>query len=385
MFAPRDFNGAAFDRDYAERRSRWEPVMEVTQYKGDSETHPLNSPEDEFAGYEIWDRINLGGMTPQTPQMQPFQYARSALRIGLQQEAALGVNPFKFGLIGSTDAHTGFAAAEENNFWGKSTKGEPAPGRWHESLFDNPTVPELTFRESDMAASGYMAVWARENTRAAIFEAMKRREVYATTGPRIALRFFGGYGFAAADASAPDLAATGYARGVPMGSDLPAASAGTAPTFLVAAARDALSGKLDRIQIVKGWLDAKGETHERVYDVAWSGERKPDRKGRLPPVGNTVDVEERELEQQHRRGRAVDGMDRPRFRSSRARVLVRACDRDPHAALDRLRPQVLRRRDAGLDTDDHAGARLQLADLVHALDWRERALRAMTGRDVPCR
>ena len=290
MFAPRDFDGQPFDRDYAERRSRWEPVMEVTQYKGDSETHPLNSPEDEFAGYEIWDRINLGGMTPQTPAMQPFQYARSALRIGLQQEAALGANPFKFGLIGSTDAHTGFAAAEENNFWGKSTKGEPAPGRWHESLFDNPTVPELTFRESDMAASGYMAVWARENTRAAIFEAMKRREVYATTGPRIALRFFGGYEFASADASAPDLAATGYARGVPMGSDLPAASAGKAPTFLVAAARDALSGKLDRIQIVKGWLDAKGETHERVYDVAWSGERKPDRKGRLPPVGNTVDA-----------------------------------------------------------------------------------------------
>jgi hypothetical protein len=146
MFAPRDFNGEPFDRDYAERRSRWEPVMEVTQYKGDSETHPLNSPEDEFAGYEIWDRINLGGMKPQTPGMQPYQYARSALRIGLAQHAALGVNPFKFGLIGSTDAHTGFAAAEENNFWGKSTKGEPAPGRWHESLFDNPTIPELTFR-----------------------------------------------------------------------------------------------------------------------------------------------------------------------------------------------------------------------------------------------
>ena len=290
MFAPRDFAGAAFDRDYAERRGRWEPVMEVTQYKGDSETHPLNSPEDEFAGYEIWDKVNLGGMLAQTPQMQPYQYARSALRIGLQQESALGVNPFKFGLIGSTDAHTGFTAAEESNFWGKSTKGEPAPGRWHESLFDNPTVPEFTFRESDMAASGYMAVWARDNTREEIFAAMKRREVYATTGPRIALRFFGGYEFTPEDASTADLAATGYQRGVPMGGDLPVAPQGKAPTFLVAATRDTLSGALDRIQVIKGWLDAKGETHERIFDVAWSGARKAGRNGKLPPVGNTVDA-----------------------------------------------------------------------------------------------
>jgi len=290
MFAPRKFDGQPFDSDYARRRIRWEPVMEATQYKGDSETHPLNSPEDEFADYAKWDKVNLGGVKRQTPEMQPYQYARSALRIGLAQEAALGVNPFKFGLIGSTDAHTGLAAAEENNFWGKSAKGEPAPGRWHESLFDNPNIPELTFRESDMAAAGYMAAWARDNTRAEIFAAMKRREVYATTGPRIALRFFGGYDFVPRDAGTADLAASGYARGVPMGGDLQKPPAGQAPRFLVAAARDALSGNLDRIQIVKGWLDAKGETHERVYDVVWAGTRKPGRDGKLPPVGNTVDV-----------------------------------------------------------------------------------------------
>jgi hypothetical protein len=291
MYAPRDVRGEPFDRDYAERRIRWEPVMEVTQYKGDSETHPLNSPKDEFAGYEIWDKGNLGGTRKQTAEMMPFMYARSALRIGLQQEAALGVNPFKFGLIGSTDAHTGFAAAEENNFWGKSSKAEASAHRWEGYLAKNTAMPEISYREYEMAASGYMAVWARENTRAAIFEAVKRKEVYATTGPRIMLRFFGGYDFALADAATADLAAIGYARGVPMGGELAARADSRAPQFLIAAARDPLSANLDRIQVVKGWVDAQGESHERVYDVAWGGARKPDRKGRLPAVGSTVDVD----------------------------------------------------------------------------------------------
>ena len=291
MFAPRDLGGAPIDRDYAERRIRWEPLMEVTQYKGDSETHPLNSPADEFANYETWDKVNLGGMRAQTPAMLPYMYARSALGIGLQQEQSLGVNPFKFGMIGSTDAHTGFAAAEENNFWGKSTKSEASAQRWNVALAENTDHPEFTYREYEMAASGYMAVWARDNTREEIFAAMKRKEVYATTGPRIALRFFGGYDFAPGDENSPDIAAAGYAHGVPMGADLEAAPRGKAPVFLVAAARDALSGNLDRIQIVKGWLDADGRTREHVYDVAWSGDRRPERDGKLPAVGTTVDVE----------------------------------------------------------------------------------------------
>ena len=289
MFKPKTAAGEPIDRDYATRRSRWEPIVEATQYKGDSETHPLNSPQDEFAGYEIWDKTNITGAVAQTPEMQPYQYMRSALRIGLQQEALLGVNPFRFGLIGSTDAHTGFASAEEGNFWGKMSAAEPAPGRWNRTLFPNPRFPEFTIHESDMAASGYVGVWAEENTRAAIFAAMKRREVYASTGPRITLRFFGGADFQPEDAVRADLAAAGYAGGVPMGAELPPLPAGRAPRFLLAAARDPLGAHLDRLQIVKGWLDSKGETHERVYDVAWSGGRRPGPDGKLPPVGNTVD------------------------------------------------------------------------------------------------
>ncbi|MFM7786482.1 MAG: DUF3604 domain-containing protein, partial [Gammaproteobacteria bacterium] len=264
MFAPRDIGGVPFDRDYAERRIRWEPVVEVTQIKGDSETHPLNSPNDEFAGYEIWDNANLGFERAQTPEMQPYQYIRSALRIGLSEDARLGVNPFRFGMIGSTDAHTGLATAEENNFWGKATFGEPSPTRTELPLVRGTFPPGVrAVTQGEMAASGYMAVWARENTRAEIFAAMQRREVYATTGPRIALRFFGGTGFSAGDASAADVAAAGYAKGVPMGGEL-ALAAGEAPRFLFAAMRDARVANLDRVQILKCLLTADGKTAEKV-------------------------------------------------------------------------------------------------------------------------
>jgi len=289
MFRPLDIAGAPFDKDYAARRARWEPLVEVTQIKGDSETHPLNSPNDEFAGYEIWDLSNLGMRRAQTPEMQPYQYARAALRIGLAEQARLGVNPLAFGMIGSTDAHTGLATAEENNFWGKATSGEPSEERAHQPFIRGPK-PELVMKMSEMAASGYMAVWARDNTRKEIFAAMKRREVYATTGTRMQMRFFGGFDFLPEDARTAEVAATGYAKGVPMGGDLVKAPKRRAPVFLVSAMRDPIGANLDRIQVVKGWLGKDGKTAERVYDVAWSGDREPDASGKLPPVGSTVDV-----------------------------------------------------------------------------------------------
>ena len=274
-------------KDYASTRARWEPIYEVTQIKGDGESHPYLSPNDEFAGYDTrWDKANLGPV-PKKPEMLQYEYAREALKSGLKHEQRLGINPFKFGMVGSTDSHTGLATAEEENFFGKHSGKEPKPDRWSK-LVGN--FGDIKYYGWEQVSSGYAAVWATENTREAIFDAMKRKEVYATTGPRITVRFFGGWDFVAADAQNRLPANVGYDKGVPMGGDLRAAPAGKAPSFLVAALRDPYSGNLDRIQVVKGWLDAAGRTHEKVYDVVWSGARKPDAGGKLPPVGNTVDV-----------------------------------------------------------------------------------------------
>ena len=272
--------------EYAATRSRWEPLYEVTQIKGDGEAHPGLSPNDEFADYETWDRGNLGPQAKE-PWMLQYEYAREALKNGLKHETSLGTNPFKFGMIGSTDAHTGLATAEENNFFGKHAQTEPNPNRWKENVvhFGKISVPGWA-----QASSGYAAVWATENTREAIFDAMQRRETYGSTGPRILVRFFGGWDFVAEDANSRLPANTGYTKGVPMGGDLTNGPSGKAPSFLVAALKDPLSGNLDRIQIIKGWLDGAGETHETVYDVVWSGGRAPDANGKLPAVGNTVDV-----------------------------------------------------------------------------------------------
>lgn len=286
MFELKDMQGRPLTRDYAERRARWEPLLEVTQIKGDSEAHPLLSPDDAFADYETWDRGNLLFSKPKEPWMLQHEYARSALKLGLQQYAALGVNPFKFGMIGSTDAHTGLAAVEENNFWGKVIASEPSAERWRKPFFKGEA---LEVRNSELAASGYAAVWATENTREAIFAAMKRRETYATTGPRMTVRFFGGWEFVPGDEHAPDPARRGYAGGVPMGGDLPApATAGAAPGFLVAALKDPEGANLDRIQIVKGWHDADGELHEKVYDVALADGRGPGADA--ASIGSSVDV-----------------------------------------------------------------------------------------------
>ncbi len=281
------FTGRPVDREYAENRARWEPLYEATQIKGDGETHPFLSKNDEFADYETWDQGNLDLSVDKENEMLQYEYARSGLQLGLELEQRLGVNPYKFGLIGSTDSHTGLATAEEENFFGKHSGAEPSPKRWEHPMA---VLGDKKIESWSMVSSGYAAVWAKENTREALFDAMMRKETYATTGSRMMVRFFGGWDFTQADAQSRLPADVGYTKGVPMGGDLRAAPAGKAPNFLVAALKDPLSGNLDRIQIVKVWLDRNGGRQEKVYDVAWSGNRRPGADGKLPAVGNTVDV-----------------------------------------------------------------------------------------------
>ena len=276
------------DRAYAERRQKWEPLYEASQYKGDGEAHPYLSPEDEFADFETWDWGNLNLTEAKQPGMLAGEYARSGLLRGLKLERETGANPFKFGMVGATDTHTGLTTVVPGQYFGKFTAYEPSKGRATKRSNSNEKTG-LSYDAWRFTSSGLTAVWATNNTREALFDAMKRREAYATTGPRIQLRFFGGTTFTAEDIDALDIAGVGYAKGVPMGSDL--VTGAETPVFLVAASKDPLSANLDRIQIVKGWLDASGEMKEKVYDVAWSGSRKPDEQGRLSPVGSTVDLE----------------------------------------------------------------------------------------------
>ncbi|MFB3087960.1 MAG: DUF3604 domain-containing protein [Acidiferrobacterales bacterium] len=276
---------------YAKIRARWEPLYEITQIKGDGEAHSFLSPNDEFADYETWDRSNLGPV-PKEDSMLQYEYAREALKNGLKLEASLGVNPYKVGLLGSTDSHTGLTTAEEDNFFGKLTTQEPSAGRMAGNIAH---FEDIVWPGWYQVASGYTGVWAIDNTREAIFDAMMRREVYATTGPRIAVRFFGGWEFEEEDAQVRLPANIGYAKGVPMGGDLTNAPDGKAPTFLVAARKDSYSGNLDRIQIIKGWLDENGETQERIYDVVCSDGRRFSFSGKKRcrrGVGDTVDVED---------------------------------------------------------------------------------------------
>ncbi len=281
------FSGKKVDKKYAQTRMKWEPLYEITQIKGDGEAHPFLSPSDEFADYETWDRGNLTLSVAKKDSMLQYEYGRSGLKLGLQLEQTLGVNPYQVGFIGSTDSHTGLATAAEENFFGKHSGTEPAPERMKH--------PVGCFQDScifgwEQAASGLAAVWASENSRGAIYDAMRRRETYATTGSRIMVRFFGGWNFNASDTLSRAPGEIGYGKGVPMGSMLSKGPEGAAPTFLVGAMKDPYSGNLDRTQIVKGWLDKQGKPQEKVYDVVWAGDRKPDATGKLPPVGNTVDV-----------------------------------------------------------------------------------------------
>ena len=317
MFSETTLRGEPVDAAYARQRMRWERIVEVTQIKGDSEAHFLLSPEDEFAGFEVYPFYIQQGAEDYVPRAG--DYARSGLKTGLELEASLGVNPFRFGMIGSTDSHTGLSTADENNFGGKMAT---------DSTPETKLGPVISggVRGWTMSASGLAAVWAEENTREAIFDAMQRRETYATTGPRIRVRFFGGWDFTDADLEAVEIAAGAPGRGVPMGGELspPPEQAGgsdaadedsidggsadgdsaessgepgsgslpedgVGPTFLVVAHKDPGGANLDRVQIVKGWLDEGGTAQERVVDVVWAGDREPGADGRLPPVGNTVD------------------------------------------------------------------------------------------------
>jgi hypothetical protein len=283
----RTYFGAKVDRGYAETRARWEPLYEATQIKGDGEAHPFLSPDDEFADYETWDIGNLDVSEAKSDDMLAGEYAREALKRGLALEAKFGTNPYKFGMIGSTDSHTSLATAQEDNFFGKHSGAEPSPERM---LHPFMRTDKGTIMGWQQVSSGLAAVWAADNSRAAIFDAMARKEVYATTGSRMMVRFFGGWDFDEADLQSRQPAFAGYAKGVPMGGDLAGGAGDRAPRFLVYALRDPVGANLDRIQIVKGWYDGS-KLHERVYDVAWSGERSPGADGKLPPVGSTVDAE----------------------------------------------------------------------------------------------
>jgi len=286
MFSPNRENGLPLDESYARKRARWEPVYETTQIKGDGETHPFLSPTDEFADFETWDEGNITLDTPKQPHMLKYEYSRSALREGLRHEANLGTNPFKFGLIGSTDSHTGMATTYEDNFFGKFAHDEPSVDRTEKRMADQ--LQKIW----QLVSSGLTAAWSEENTRESIFRAIKRREVYATSGTRIKLRFFGGWEFTEADVLQADFASIGYQKGVPMGGDLTRGEKDAAPRFMVAASRDPDGANLDRVQIIKGWLNASGETEEKIFDVALSDGRSGNWfSGDIPAVGNTVDIE----------------------------------------------------------------------------------------------
>ncbi len=282
------WNGTKLDETYVTQRSKWEPIYEATQIKGDGEAHPFLSPDDEFADYENWDIGNLDVSVAKTNEMLAGEYAREALKRGLAIESRLGTNPYKFGIVGATDSHTSLVTADEDNFFGKHTGYEPKPGRMSHPFMKTDSG---TIEGWQMVASGLGAVWAIENTREAIWDAMKRKEVYGTTGPRMSVRLFGGWNYTEQDVNSNTAAIVGYEKGVPMGGDLRAKPADAkAPSFMIFAMRDPIGANLDRIQIVKGWLDKNGKTQEKVYDVVWSGGRKPGSNGKLPPVGNTVDV-----------------------------------------------------------------------------------------------
>ena len=278
------YDGDAINNDYAERRMRWEPIAEVTQIKGDSETHPTLSPDDPFADFERWDEFNISNTIRTTPDMYPGSYARSALKRGLELERSAGANPYAFGMIGSTDDHTSLATAEEDNFFGKFANSEPGV-RTGDSRMAGLNA------DWELGASGLAAVWAPQNTREDLFASMKRREVYATTGSRIVLRFFGGWNYAPDSVHSPYFETIGYRDGVPMGGELTPESDG-APTFMVQAMKDPDAANLDQVQIIKGWIDEQGETHEQIFYVALSDNRSVDPETGLPePVGSTVDLE----------------------------------------------------------------------------------------------
>ena len=291
LFADTTVNGTPIDADYAARRQRWEPVYEVTQIKGDGEAHPLLSPDDEFADFVTWDRGNFGTVA-KTAEMLPGEYAREALKRGLAFEATLGVNPFKFGMIGSTDSHTSLSTPDENNFFSKATPAEPNAGSYRyrgDIIQKYPASEDVSVASYESTAGGLVAAWSHANSREAIFDAFARKEVYATTGPRIAVRLFAGWQFGDQDHLLPDTAAVGYSKGVPMGGDLVRPAGDQPLRLLISAQKDPDGANLDRVQVVKGWLDDSGQSHERVYNAVWSDQRRANSRGEIPALPSTVE------------------------------------------------------------------------------------------------
>lgn len=294
MFAHTTLAGKPMTKEYAETRSKWEFLYEITQSKGTSESHPSLSPSDEFANFEIWDKGNLKYQQPKKPGDIKTEYLREALKDGLAFEQKLGVNPFKLGMAAGVDSHTGLATTGEDNFEGKFANTEERPERWKAEIAKYKGGVQKGW---ELGATGFTAVWATANTREALFDAMKRRETYATTGPRMTVRVFAGYDFTNDDLNAADMAARGYKKGVPMGSDLSASAAGKKPGLLITAIKDPMGANLDRVQVIKGWIDSKGNKQEKIFEVVWgdADKRKPDAKGKLPAVGNSINMETLEV------------------------------------------------------------------------------------------
>jgi hypothetical protein len=288
MYEEKQFDGTPMTKEWAEMRAKYERLMELFQYKGQSEAHPYLSPTDEFANYELWDRGNLVLKPKTSKEMWEYEYYREGLKSGMRIAQDLGANPFMYGSNSATDTHTGISSLDESEFYGKFKTVEPNnTERWNFPLVEGNGD---AYKGWEMAASGVMGVWAESNTREALWEAMYNRETFSTTGPRLKMRFFGGFGLTESD-MADRMARAGYDRGVPMGSVLTGSADTTAPGFLIHVVKDPDGANLDRVQVIKGWVDGQGETKELIYEVVWAGDRALDAKGKLPSIGNTVNME----------------------------------------------------------------------------------------------
>jgi hypothetical protein len=288
MYEEQQFDGTPMTKEWAEMRVKYERLMELFQYKGQSEAHPYLSPTDEFANYELWDRGNLVLKPKTSEEMWKYEYYREGLKSGMRIAQDLGTNPFMYGSNSATDTHTGVSSLDESEFYGKFKTVEPSnTERWNFPLVEGNGD---AYQGWEMGASGVMGVWAESNSREALWEAMYNRETFSTTGPRLKMRFFAGFGLTESD-MADGMARAGYDKGVPMGSVLTGAADKLAPGFMIHVVKDPDGANLDRVQVIKGWVDANGETQEMIYEVAWAGDRTLDPKGKLPAIGNTVNME----------------------------------------------------------------------------------------------
>ncbi|WP_053990584.1 DUF3604 domain-containing protein [Mangrovimonas sp. TPBH4] len=284
MFELVDSEDNAITKAYSETRMRNEPLYEITQIKGTSEVHPDLSPNDEFANFELWD-YTLSAIT-ERPKNRKGSYLREAYKDGLKLDSKGAGNPFKYGVIGDSDTHNSASSIEEDNYTGKFGM-ENNPEHRLEGIPGNKEASNQQIRE--FSSGGLAGVWAEANTRESIFEALKRKETFGTSGPRMKVRFFGGYSYTEDLLGQNNWLKTAYESGVPMGSDLKLSN-GKAPSFVIHAVKEADGANLDRIQVIKGWLDVNGKTHEKIYNVAMSDGRTADSNGNVVAVGNTVDI-----------------------------------------------------------------------------------------------